>query len=461
MNINWNNAYQIERLSAQIFRKQEQFGWYFNKALANQHVSFLTSELERLYNEIRPSLKKVITKPYKTPLNKPFLNNGEYAKNAINYSENYGLPLNQISGPFTRINYEEPSLSSADQVKEQLFRLGWVPTQWNYKKENGFFVNDTDGQPIKTSPKLTEDSYDTLTIGIGPQLRKFMIYDHRLSALIGLLSNVREDGTIPSVVDGCGTPTARVRHSVVANLPRVSTLFGREFRELFKPHLGDVLLGEDRAQIEARIIAHASIIVLGNTKLADAILGRDFHQVIFEALEGLCTDRQAAKTPEYAFFFGAKANKLGKSIDNKPKEWSYNKAGNEVIKLMEKNIPGIIVLRDRLSREAKKGWLKGFDGRKFFVRKQHAALNTYAQGNAQVCCKTAMIMQQLEAKRRGLKVNQMGYYHDETQNSVSPEHAEEFGAITTQAIKETGTWYDLKVTLDGEFKIGNNWAECH
>lgn len=422
----------------------------------------MQTELERLYDLIRPALDYNVVQLYKQPLNKPFLKSGGYSQSAINYCEEYGLDVLNIGGPFSRVSFEEPNLSSPEQIKKQLFKLGWIPTDWNYKKsKEGTLVYDEKGDPIKTSAKLKEDSYASLKAGIGPDLRTWMIYSHRLSQIIGFLENLREDSTIPSVVDSCGTPTARVRHKVITNIPRPGSVFGKQLRELFIARPGRVLVGEDRSQIEARLIAHISIIILGHTKLADAIMDRDFHQVIFEALEGLCTNRQAAKTPEYAFFFGAKERKLGQSIDNKPIKWTYEKAGKEVIKLMRRNIPGIIEVREALGEAAKSGYIMGLDGRKFFVRKHHAALNTFTQGNAQVCCKHAMIEQQKEAKKRGLDTFQVGYFHDETQNDTDPKDAEEFGHICKKAIQDIGVLYKLKVPLAGEFKVGPNWNETH
>ena len=459
MKLDWFNAYTVERKAAEIFFEQEQYGWYFDREKADQHVNFLQSELERLYTKIRPELDYFVIPG--TPINKPFKKDGNLSYHTSNYIVSANIHPNYISGPFSRCDFIEPNLNSDALLKEQLFKLGWVPKQWNYKKKDGKIIYDDKGEPIVTSAKLTEDSYDSLTSPIGKDLARWLIYSHRLSQLSGIITNVRPDNTIPSVVNSCGTPTARVRHQVITNIPRVSSIFGEEMRECFTARPGRVLVGEDRSQIEARLIAHVSILILGHSRLADAILGRDFHQVIFEALEGLVTSRQAAKTPEYAFFFGAKEKKLGQSIDNKPKEWSYEKAGKEVIALMNKNIPGIIEVREKVNKAAERGWLLGLDGRKFFNRKPHAALNTYTQGNAQICCKTAMIWQQREARAQNLDTHQVGFFHDETQNDTAPEDAELFGEVAVKAIKDVGKHYGLTVPLDGEYKIGNNWKETH
>lgn len=164
---------------------------------------------------------------------------------------------------------------------------------------------------------------------------------------------------------------------------------------------------------------------------------------------------------EQQVFFGAQESRLGASLDNKPNEWSNTKAGKEVIERFRANIPGIMEVREALEKAAKRGWIKGIDGRKFFIRKPHAALNTYTQGNAQVLCKYAMIKQQREAKEKQLDINQLGYYHDETQNCCNPNDAELFGELAVKAIRTTGKEFNLEVPLDGTYSIGKNWKDTH
>lgn len=164
---------------------------------------------------------------------------------------------------------------------------------------------------------------------------------------------------------------------------------------------------------------------------------------------------------EYAFFFGAQEATLGASCDNKPHEWTNEQCGAEVMKLMERNIPGIVQVRDAVGKAAERGFLVGLDGRKLFIRKHHAALNNYTQGNGAICCKWAMVRQQQEAKRKGLDQMQVGMYHDETQNDVLPSDAEEFGTTCVQAIRDCGKHFNLKVALDGDYQIAQNWAGSH
>jgi len=51
--------------------------------------------------------------------------------------------------------------------------------------------------------------------------------------------------------------------------------------------------------------------------------------------------------------------------------------------------------------------------------------------------------------------------HDEWQIETTKELAESVGQAGIQAIQEAGQSLGLRCPLDGDFKIGTNWAETH
>jgi DNA polymerase I-like protein with 3'-5' exonuclease and polymerase domains len=51
--------------------------------------------------------------------------------------------------------------------------------------------------------------------------------------------------------------------------------------------------------------------------------------------------------------------------------------------------------------------------------------------------------------------------HDEVQFSCDPRRAHEYGQRFVNAIKKAGETFNLLCPLDGEYKIGTNWAETH
>jgi DNA polymerase-1 len=51
--------------------------------------------------------------------------------------------------------------------------------------------------------------------------------------------------------------------------------------------------------------------------------------------------------------------------------------------------------------------------------------------------------------------------HDEVQFSCPPGKANDYGQRFVNAIWKAGETLNLLCPLDGEYKIGNNWAETH
>ena len=58
-------------------------------------------------------------------------------------------------------------------------------------------------------------------------------------------------------------------------------------------------------------------------------------------------------------------------------------------------------------------------------------------------------------------VMQVAHIHDEIQLQVRKEIADDVGKISVQSIQESGEALGFRCPLDGEYKIGGNWAETH
>jgi DNA polymerase-1 len=125
------------------------------------------------------------------------------------------------------------------------------------------------------------------------------------------------------------------------------------------------------------------------------------------------------------------------------------------------NLPAFKHLKDRVGRAAAKGFLKGIDGRKLFVRSEHSALNTLLQSAGAIVMKQGMIFLDNKIKEQGLDAHFVCNVHDEWQIEVKEEEAETVGKLGVEAIIEAGEAFDLFCELDGEYKIGDNWSETH
>lgn len=89
-----------------------------------------------------------------------------------------------------------------------------------------------------TSPQLTEDSFDSLEESESQALLLLKdrgILTHRRSFLKGLVEKYHErgDGKLSGEANPCATPTARMRHKIIVNVPAARALLGKQCRSLF------------------------------------------------------------------------------------------------------------------------------------------------------------------------------------------------------------------------------------
>ena len=121
----------------------------------------------------------------------------------------------------------------------------------------------------------------------------------------------------------------------------------------------------------------------------------------------------------------------------------------------------ISTLRDRVQRASAKKYLKGLDGRKLYVRNQHSALNTLLQGAGAIVMKKALILLDDLLKLNSIQYKFVANIHDEWQIEVKDTQANFVGELAVESIIKSGTHFNLRCPLDGEYKIGDNWSETH
>jgi hypothetical protein len=349
----------------------------------------------------------------------------------------------------------------------------------------------------------------------------FLTYRHRKSCIAGgdteemdfdeevpntgYLSAYREvDKRIPTPAIEIGANTNRYKHVKVANVPRVSSLYGEPLRRLFGAGPGYVQLGFDFASLEARINGHYVWNYEDGPQLAATMLAEkpnDLHSIMGIKL-GI--PRSDAKSINYGIMYGAQAPKIAKmlNVDNMRAKEIYEDFWNAV--------PALKALKQVLEREWEdtgKKYIVGIDGRKIMTRSQHSLLNALFQSAGVICAKyvTVYIMEQLEQEGYNIDpfasvpdVAGMIEYHDECQIAVKPNmikykvsdskesledfvsnwEGEQLGAIAhgkkwyiampnpvsraiSSSIERMGKDLNLNVPLGFEYIVGNNWAECH
>lgn len=122
----------------------------------------------------------------------------------------------------------------------------------------------------------------------------------------------------------------------------------------------------------------------------------------------------------------------------------------------------------------------GLDGRKLFIgatmdkrklpkrvwqRSLHKALNTLLQSAGAIVMKKALVLLDTRLQAAGLVPGRDYEFvlnvHDEIQAEVTASFSEFVGQQARQAIIDAGAHFKMRCPLDGEFKIGNTWAETH
>lgn len=426
----------IEHDVTNILTKQKQNGFLFNM----KEATLLTSKLSRLLNEtvnevhktFKPKWvddKQVVPKQKKDGnLSKQGLTNQEYS--------------DILSGvrpfkPFMRQHLQEFNLGSRKQIGEYLQDFGWKPKE----------LTPT-GQP-----KVDEGTLKDIThIYEAKLIADFLLYQKRIAQVQSWIEAVGSDDRVHGSVISTGAITGRMAHRNpnMAQVPSINSPYGSECRSCWIIDKGNKLVGVDASSLELRMLAH----YMDDEGYTNEIINGDIHETN-QRLAKL-KSRNQAKTFIYALCYGAGNAKLGSIIGGS------SRAGKQLREQFFDSNPSFKALTNRVDRAAKKGYLKGLDGRKIILRHQHSALNTLLQGGGAIAMKKGLMLlnEALESSNK-TDVKIVANIHDEWQIEVPEQDAEWVGKIAVKCIEEAGDFFNMRCPLTGEYKIGDSWNETH
>lgn len=330
---------------------------------------------------------------------------------------------------------------SRQQIGERLKELGWKPKEFT---ETG-------------QPKVDETILANIKIPEAQVIAEYLMLQKRISQIESWMEAVGKDGRVHGKVITNGAVTGRMTHSSpnMAQIPNAGSIYGPECRECWTVDDGNVLVGCDASGLELRMLAHymkdegyVRTVCEGSSKD-----GTDVHTVNQRAA-GLAS-RDNAKTFIYAFLYGAGDAKIGSIVGGSARDGTKLKA-----KFLAQT-PSLAKLLERVGKQAAKGWVPGLDGRRIWVRSEHAALNSLLQGAGAIVMKKALVIFDDKRKANKWPVKYVANVHDEAQLECPKDIAEEVGKAFRQSIIEAGEFYKLRCPLDGEYKIGRNWRETH
>jgi DNA polymerase I-like protein with 3'-5' exonuclease and polymerase domains len=403
---------QLEHQVAAIINKQEKNGFKLDVV----HATCLLSDLKLKMGVIYDKMQELYP-PYEVE----------------RFSEKTGKQLKSETITFNP--------ASRQQIAEKLIGLGWKPTK---KTEKGSIIVD-------------EGTLMGLKYPIAGLLAEYMMLQKRIAQIESWLEVVGSDGRVHGRVITNGAVTGRMTHMKpnMAQIPNSGSPYGPECRQCWTVEEGNVLVGCDASGLELRMLAHymkdekyVKTVTEGSSKD-----GTDVHTVNQKAAS--LQTRDQAKTFIYAFLYGAGPAKIGSIVGGN------SAAGQKLIDAFLKGTPALKRLRDKVSVYAGKGYVPGLDGRKIWVRSEHAALNSLLQGAGAIVMKKALVIFNDKIKSASWNVQMVANVHDEIQFECKPDIAEEAGKACVQSIREAGIAYNLRCPLDGEYKVGRNWRETH
>ncbi len=249
-----------------------------------------------------------------------------------------------------------------------------------------------------------------------------------------------------------GAVTHRMAHSH-PNLAQVSS--DKDCRELFITNPDWKLVDSDLAGIELRLFAHYLHRYDGG-RYAKILLEQDIHQVNADKI-GI--SRRQVKTITYCFLYGGGNQKLGLSYDNMLSPEAAKKKGAEIRRAYLDAVEGLEDLVNATRRVAEGGSIRAIDKRPIIVDKEHKALNCLLQGSAAVIAKRWLLLTHQNLGH--LTHERYAFVHDEQVLGTPAENAEEVANVCKLSALLAGEYYNIRLPIEADAQIGDNWHEVH
>ena len=361
-----------------------------------------------------------------------------------------GAELRTISG------HDDLNVNSTIQLRQILFtERGLTPVK---KTKTGA---STDAGSLE---KLQEQWPEF----IGPLLQYRELEKLRGTYGEGLLLEVAPDGRIHATFNQTVARTGRLSSDRpnLHNIP-VRRDEGRQFRRVFVPAPGYVMLVADYNQIELRCIAH---LAADPGLIAAFTSEQDIHNAtaarVFSVDPGAVTidQRSKAKMVSYGLAYGMEAYGLGQRL-NIPTE--------EAVVILDayfEAFPNVKSYMDRTVVEARKvGYTETLFGRRrpipelldgnWRIRQagERQAMNAGIQGLAADIFKVALVRIDEGLRERGSAARLVLQVHDEVLLEVPEEERDETGPYVVELMRHAA---ELDVPLEVNSAWGTTWADA-
>ena len=304
--------------------------------------------------------------------------------------------------------------------------------------------------------KIDETTLNSLPYPEAKKLAHSFLLQKRIGQLAegnqAWLKHVKDD-LVTHTINSNGAVTGRATHFNfnAAQVPNSGAMYGTECRELFTVPPGFSLVGSDLSGLELRCLAN---FLQDNGAYAKEIFDGDIHTANMAAF-GI-TDRNQSKRAIYCLIYGGGNAKLGEVVgggaaDGKRLRENFLKA----------NPAFAALLRAVKNTVDAKGHLTGLDGRKLYIRSEHAALNTLLQSAGALICKKWVQLIDTKIREQDIPAVICGWVHDEVQLRVRKGAEQNVCNIATRCAEEAGEHFKFTIPITAEATVGRNWSETH
>ena len=352
----------------------------------------------------------------------------------------------EAGGPF--------NINSPKQLGEVLFERLQLPH--GKKTKTGWSTNADVLEKLRWENPIVEEVL---------QYRQYAKF--RSTYCDGLLKVIAPDGRIHTSFQMTVTATGRLS-STEPNLQNIPTRtqLGSEFRRMFVPADGCVLVDADYSQIELRLLAH----IAGDEAMRTAFLtGEDIHTVTASQVFGVPAAqvtkqmRSHAKAVNFGIVYGISAFSLAQDIGV-----GYGEA-KEYMDAYFARFRGVRDYQKEAVRRAKAlGYAETLFHRRRYLPElnvpalrafgERVALNMPIQGTAADVIKLAMVHVDQRLRAEGMKAKLILQVHDELIVEC-PEAEREKAVQVLREEMEHAVAYTVPLTADAGW--GRNWAEAH
>ena len=427
-----NESINLEHDVQDITQQQVRNGWLVDIRKAIGLVATLREKLNELEDSVQNTFRPLPTfiKEIKPKVKK----DGAISVVGLKF---LGDSWENVGGPFSRVDYPEFNLGSLQQIGRYLQHYGWKPC--NFTETGQAVVDERVLEGIKDIPQAA-------------LISEYLMVQKRIAQVQSWIDAANSDtNRVHGKVNTNGAVTGRMTHASpnLAQVPASRAPYGKECRSCWIASAGYKLVGFDASGLELRMLAH----YMDDKEYTNEVIGGDIHTAN-QHLAGL-ESRDQAKTFIYALLYGAGDAKLGQVAGGGAT------AGRLLRERFMSNLPAYTALKTRIGQEASQGWVSGLDGRRLWIRSEHAALNTLLQSAGAIVMKKGLTILHEYAKLWRIDYKIVGNIHDEIQSEVRASQAEKFGRLAVSCLEAAGIHFNLNCKLAGEYKIGTSWAETH